>query len=310
MANLRKTFTADRLFKFFTGGTAFLGIVALAVLLLKLISDSRLSIEAFGLSFLYQSTWDPVFGKFGALPFIYGTVVSSLLSLVIGVPLSLGIAIYLAEIASSRVRAVLAPVIELLAAIPSVIIGLWGIFVFAPFMQAHIAPLLQSYLGILPLFRGPAFGLSFLTAGIVLAFMIIPIVSSISREAILAVPSLQREAALALGATRWEAITMAVLPYARVAIFGAVILGLGRAIGETMVVTMVIGNTPQVVASLLAPGYTMAAVIANEFTEATGDLYLSALVEVGLILFAIAMFVNALARMIVRRFLEVEGGVA
>ncbi|MFH1774419.1 MAG: phosphate ABC transporter permease subunit PstC [Methanobacteriota archaeon] len=308
---LRKSITADKLFKLFTGGIALLGVIGLAVLILKeLILGSRLSIEAFGLGFLYQSVWDPVFNDFGALPFIYGTLISSLLAIVIGVPLSLGIAVYLAEIASSKVRAIITPIIELLAAIPSIIIGLWGIFVFAPFMREHIAPPLQNYLGFLPFFKGPAFGLSFLTAGVVLAFMIIPIVSSVSREAILAVPNLQREAALALGATRWEAITMAVLPYARAAIFGAVILGLGRAIGETMAVTMVIGNTPQIVASLLAPGHTMAAVIANEFTEATGDLYLSALIEVGLILFAIAMLVNALARAIIWKFLRVKGGEA
>jgi len=308
---LRKSITADNLFKLFTGGIALLGVIGLAVLILKeLILGSMLSIEAFGLGFLYQSVWDPVFNDFGALPFIYGTLISSLLAIVIGVPLSLGIAVYLAEIASSKVRAIITPIIELLAAIPSIIIGLWGIFVFAPFMREHIAPPLQNYLGFLPFFKGPAFGLSFLTAGVVLAFMIIPIVSSVSREAILAVPNLQREAALALGATRWEAITIAVLPYARAAIFGAVILGLGRAIGETMAVTMVIGNTPQIVASLLAPGHTMAAVIANEFTEATGDLYLSALIEVGLILFAIAMLVNALARAIVWKFLRVKGGEA
>lgn len=308
---LRKSITADNLFKLFTGGIALLGVIGLAVLILKeLILGSMLSIEAFGLGFLYQSVWDPVFNDFGALPFIYGTLISSLLAIVIGVPLSLGIAVYLAEIASSKVRAIITPIIELLAAIPSIIIGLWGIFVFAPFMREHIAPPLQNYLGFLPFFKGPAFGLSFLTAGVVLAFMIIPIVSSVSREAILAVPNLQREAALALGATRWEAITIAVLPYARAAIFGAVILGLGRAIGETMAVTMVIGNTPQIVASLLAPGHTMAAVIANEFTEATGDLYLSALIEVGLILFAIAMLVNALARAIIWKFLRVKGGEA
>lgn len=302
-----KIFAADSIFKFFAGSIAFLGVIALAALILReLISGSKLSMEAFGWRFLYQSIWDPVFGEFGALPFIYGTLVSSLLAIIIGVPLSLGIAIYLAEIASSRVRAVVAPIIELLAAIPSVIIGLWGIFVFAPFMRDYIAPPLQNYLGFLPFFKGPAFGLSFLTAGMVLAFMIIPIVSSVSREAILAVPNLQREAAFALGATRWEAITMAVLPYARAAIFGAVILGLGRAIGETMAVTMVIGNTPQIVASLLAPGYTMAAVIANEFAEATGDLYLSAIIEVGLILFATAMLVNTLARMIIWKFLRVK----
>ncbi len=304
---MRKRFSADSMFEFAVGAVAFIGVILLAGLLLReLILGAMLSIKTFGFGFLFETTWDPVFEKFGALTFIYGTLLSSFLAMLIGVPLSLGIAIYLAEIASPRVRTVISPVIELMAAIPSVIIGLWGIFVFAPFMRDYIASPLEGYLGFLPLFEGPVFGLSFLTAGFILAFMIIPIVSSISREALLAVPTLQKEAALALGATRWEMIIMAALPYSRAAIFGAVVIGLGRAIGETMAVTMVIGNTPQLVASLLAPGYSMAAVIANEFTEATGDLYLSALIEIGLILFIIAMLVNASARLLVWRYFGVK----
>ncbi len=303
----KKTFSADSIFEFAVGAVAFIGVILLASLLLKeLILGAMLSIKTFGFDFLFETTWDPVFEKFGALTFIFGTLLSSFLAMLISVPLSLGIAVYLTEMASPGLRATISPVVELMAAIPSVIIGLWGIFVFAPFMRDYVASPLEEYLGFLPFFKGPAFGLSFLTAGFILAFMIIPIVSSISREALLAVPTLQKEAALALGATRWEMIIMAVLPYSRAAIFGAVVIGLGRAIGETMAVTMVIGNTPQIVASLLAPGYSMAAVIANEFTEATGDLYLSALIEIGLILFIIAMLVNASARLLVWRYFEVK----
>ncbi len=301
--------TGDLVFQAVLAGVAVLSVIGLAVLLLReLVYGSLPAISEFGLGFLTSTEWNPVRGEFGALPFIYGTVVSSLLALAIGVPLSLGIAVYLAEMASPRVRAVLSPVIELLAAIPSVIIGLWGIFVLAPFVREHLAEPLMSYLGFLPLFEGPAYGYSVLTASLVLAIMIIPIISSISREAILAVPRLQLEGALALGATRFEAITGVVLPYARGAIFGAVMLGLGRAIGETMAVTMVIGNSPQLFTSLLHPGYTMAAVIANEFTEATGELYLAALIEIGLVLFAISMVVNVLARAITWRYMRVQGG--
>ncbi len=304
---MRKRFSPDTMFEFAVGAVAFTGVILLAVLLLgELVLGAMPSIKTFGVGFLFETTWDPVFEKFGALAFIYGTLLSSFLAMLIGVPLSLGIAIYLAEVASSNVRTLISPVIELMAAIPSVIIGLWGIFVFAPFMRDYIATPLAKYLGFLPFFSGPAFGLSFLTAGFILAFMIIPIVSSITREALLAVPVLQKEGALALGATRWEMIVMTVLPYSRAAIFGAVIIGLGRAIGETMAVTMVIGNTPQLAASLLAPGYSMAAVIANEFTEATGDLYLSALIEIGLILFIISILVNASSRLLVWRYFEVR----
>ncbi len=300
----------DILFQAALAVLAALSVLALAaLLLLVLLRDSLPAITAFGFDFLLSTEWNPVAGEFGALPFIYGTIVSSLLALVIGVPLSLGIAVYLAEIAPAKVRAVLTPVIELLAAIPSVIIGLWGIFVLAPFVREHLAEPLMEHAGFLPIFSGPAYGYSVLTASLVLAIMIIPIISSISREAILAVPRLQKEGALALGATRFEMLMSVVLPYARGAIFGAVMLGLGRAIGETMAVTMVIGNSPKLFTSLLHPGYTMAAVIANEFTEATEDLYLAALIEIGLILFLISMLVNVLARLITRRYRRVAGGV-
>jgi phosphate transport system permease protein len=304
-------FTHDTLFQIFLGVISIISVIVLAALLLReLIKGSWPALSTFGLEFLFSTAWNPVTGEFGALPFIYGTIVSSMLALLIGVPLSLGIAVYLTEIASSRVRAILSPVVELLAAIPSVIIGLWGIFVLAPFVREHLAPPLMNYLGFLPLFKGPAYGYSVLTAGLVLAIMIIPIISSVSREAILAVPSLQKEGALALGATRFETIISVVLPYAKGAIFGAVMLGLGRAIGETMAVTMVIGNNPQIFTSLLHPGYTMAAVIANEFTEATDDVYLAALIEIGLVLFAISMVVNIIARVITWKYLKLEEGLS
>lgn len=310
LKNVKKgVLTPDTLFRIILGVLAILSVVVLAALLLReLIIGSWVAITTYGLGFLFSTEWNPVTGEFGALPFIYGTIVSSLLALLIGVPLSLGIAVYLTEIASSRVRAVLSPVVELLAAIPSVIIGLWGIFVLAPFVREHIAPPLMNYLGFLPLFKGPAYGYSALTAGLVLAIMIIPIISSVSREALLSVPRLQKEGALALGATRFETIISVVLPYARGAIFGAVMLGLGRAIGETMAVTMLIGNNPQIFTSLLHPGYTMAAVIANEFTEATDDIYLAALIEIGLVLFAISMVVNIIARAITWKYLKIQEG--
>ncbi len=277
-----------------------IGIIILAVLLFyQLLSGAQLSIFKFGLGFIFQSTWDPVFQVFGALPFIFGTIVSAALALIIAVPLSLGVAIYLAEFAPSKIRDPISFVIELIAAIPSVIIGLWGIFVLAPVMRDFIMPFLANSLGFLPFFQGPRFGLSMLTGGVILAIMIIPIISSISREVLLAVPNTQREAALALGATKWETITMAVIPYARPGIFGAIILGFGRGVGETMAITMVIGNSPMIAWSLFAPAHTMAAVIANEFTEATYDLYISALIEIGLLLFIITMIINIFARLLI-----------
>lgn len=266
--------------------------------------------NTFGIGFLTGSTWDPVNEIFGALPFIFGTLVSSLIALIIAVPFSLGIAIFLAEIAPERIRTPLSFIIELLAAVPSVIIGLWGIFILVPFIRDYLSPPLSTYLGFLPLFQGPMYGLSMLTGGVILAIMIIPITSAISREAIMSVPTQQREASLALGATRWETTRMAVLPYARSGIFGATILGFGRAIGETMAVTMVIGNTPRISASLFSPSYTMASVIANEFVEATSKLYISSLIEIGFLLLVISVIINITARILVWKMLKVEGGVA
>jgi phosphate transport system permease protein len=261
------------------------------------------ALRQFGLTFLTSSTWDPVRGIFGAAPAIYGTIVSSLLALVIATPLALGVAIFLAEFAPRWLRQPLAFLVDLLAAIPSVVYGLWGIFVLLPILREHLMPFLRDTLGLgaTPLFSGPMYGPSMLAAGIILAIMILPYISSVSREVLLAVPRSQREAALALGATRWEAIRGAVIPYAKSGIVGGIILGLGRALGETMAVTMLIGNTHQIASSLLAPGYTMASLIANEFAEASDNLHLSALMAVGFTLFVITIIVNAIARWLVWR---------
>jgi len=278
-------------------GLAVIG--ALLLIVYELVLRSGLSWHAFGWKFFAGSDWDPVSEKFGALPFIYGTLVSSLVALVIAVPLSIGVAVFTTEMCPKRFRGSLSFFVELLAAIPSVIYGLWAIFVLVPILYKYVSPLLAKTLGWTGLFTGPFFGYSMLAAGIILAIMIIPIISSITREVLAVVPQHQREAALALGATRWEMIRISVLGNARAGIMGAIILGLGRALGETMAVTMVIGNSPHIAKSLFAPGYTMASVLANEFTEATSNLYFSALVEIGLALFLVTIVVNALARLLV-----------
>ncbi|MHB8076157.1 phosphate ABC transporter permease subunit PstC [Desulfosporosinus fructosivorans] len=262
--------------------------------------DSALpSIEKFGFSFITGREWDPVKEQFGALPFIYGTLVTSLLALIIAAPIGLGVAIFLNEMATSRVRSVIAFLVEMLAAIPSVVYGLWGIFVLAPWLRETVEPGLAKWFGFLPLFQGTPLGFGMLAGGLILAIMILPTIAAISGEVMAAVPNEQREAALALGATKWEMIRIAVLPYARSGILGGVMLGLGRALGETMAVTMLIGNRPDILPSLFAPAYSMAAVIANEFTEATYELYLSSLVEIGLILFGITLILNVFARLLV-----------
>jgi phosphate transport system permease protein len=280
--------------------------MALAIVLLvflvgwELIRGSELSLKRFGFKFLTTSTWDPVAEQFGALPFIFGTVVSSLLALLLAVPLSIATAVFLTELAPLRIRQPLVSLIEMLAAIPSVILGLWGIFVMVPWLRDYPFAFLKRTLGWTPFFSGPIYGTSMLAGGIIIAIMIMPIITSISREILRSVPNLQREAAYALGATRWEVTRIAVLSYAKKGLFGAVILGLGRALGETMAVTMVIGNTPQISASLFAPGYTLASVIANEFTEATTDVYLHALVEIGLVLFGITILANLAAQVLIK----------
>ncbi len=278
-------------------GLAVLGLLVLIVY--ELVTRSALSWHAFGFRFFSGSDWDPVNEQFGALPFIYGTLVSSLLALIIAVPLSIGVAVSTTEMCPPVLRGPLSFFVELLAAIPSVIYGLWAIFVLVPILSHHVQPFLAKTLGWTGLFEGPSFGYSMLAAGVILAIMIVPIISSITREVLMVVPQHQREAALALGATRWEMIRIGVLRNARAGIMGGIILGLGRALGETMAVTMVIGNRPQIVKSLFAPGYTMASVLANEFSEATGNVYLSALIEIGLALFLVTIVVNALARLLV-----------
>jgi phosphate transport system permease protein len=278
-------------------GCSVLALVGLIVY--ELITKSSLSWHAFGWKFFFRSDWDPVNDQFGALPFVYGTIVSSILALLIAVPLAVGVAVYITEMAPRWLRGSLAFTTELLAAIPSVIYGLWAIFVLVPLLRQYLQPWLAKYLGWTGLFEGPPYGIGMLAAGIILAIMVVPIVSSITREVMTAVPQQQREAVLALGATRWEMIRTGVLRNARAGIMGGVILGLGRALGETMAVTMVIGNRPEIARSLFAPGYTMASVIANEFSEATGDLYLSALVEVGLALFLVTIIVNIVAQLLV-----------
>jgi phosphate transport system permease protein len=276
-----------------------LAVIAITTLLVfELYRNSEPSRVKFGWSFLWTKTWDPVAGQFGALPFIYGTLVTSALAMIFGIPLGVGAAIFLAELAPPAISSALTFLIELLAAVPSVIIGLLGFFVLVPILHSA-EPYIRAVLGWTPLFSGPFYGVSLLSAGVVLAVMIIPFIISISREVILSVPGDQREAALALGATRWETTWDVVVPFARKGIIGSIFLALARALGETMAVTMVIGNTPQISASLFGTGYSIAAVIANEFAEATGDLYQGALVELALVLFALTIIINGAARILV-----------
>jgi phosphate transport system permease protein len=275
-------------------------VVLITVLLVyELWINSVLPREKFGWHFLVTQVWDPVMDEYGALPFIYGTVVTSIVALLLAVPLGIGASIFLAELAPPRVSDTLQFFIDLLAAVPSVIYGVLGVFILVPLMRDVIYPILNKPFGFLPIFKGPSYGVGFLTAGLVLAIMVIPYIISVSREVLLSVPRDQREAALALGATRWESTWQVVVPFARTGIMGSIFLALARALGETMAVTMVIGNTPKISASLFAPGYSIAAVIANEFTEATGDLYLQSLVGLGLVLFLLTFILNGLARLLI-----------
>jgi phosphate transport system permease protein len=270
-----------------------------ALLIYQLWIHSSLTRAKFGWHFFYTSTWDPIFGQFGAWPFIYGTLVTTVVSLIIAVPLGVGAAIFLSELAPPKISKNLSFVIDLLAAVPSVIYGLLAVFTLVPLMRTTIEPFLKRNLGFLPFFKGPAYGVGFLTASIVLAIMIVPYIISVSREVLLAVPQDQREASLGLGATKWETTWKIVVSYAKGGIMGSVFLSMARALGETMAVTMVIGNQPKVSASLLAPGYSIASVIANEFAEAAGDLHLSALIELGLVLLALTLVLNGLARVLI-----------
>jgi phosphate transport system permease protein len=289
----------DRVYHLVVRASVCLVLLLTAGLVAALVWESWEALRTFGFRFLVTSHWDPVAGEFGALPFIYGTLVSSVLALLIAVPLSLGAAIFLAELAPAWIRPPISFLIEMLAAVPSVVYGLWGIFVLVPWLRDWVQPALARTLGFLPLFQGPSYGIGMLAAGVILSIMVVPYITAVSREVLLAVPNTQREAALGLGATRWESTRIAVLRYGRSGLIGAILLGLGRALGETMAVTMVIGNRPEIAASLFAPGYTMASVLANEFTEATSDLYVSALVEVGLLLLLVTVVVNGLARLLV-----------
>lgn len=296
---LRRLRSGDEIVRVITLAFACSILLVTVGLVYELWISSSLPRQKFGLGFLTSSSWDPVSGQFGALPFIYGTVITSAVALIIAVPVGLGAAIFLAELAPARLSSAFTFFIELLAAVPSVIYGVLAMFTLVPLMRDYVDPFLKRTLGFLPIFSGTIFGYGYLTAGVILAIMTLPFIISISREALLEVPVEQREAALALGATRWESTWQAVVPYARLGIFGSIFLALARALGETMAVTMVIGNDPSIHASLFAPGYAIAAVLANEFTEATGDIYLQSLVCLGLVLFLLTIVINALARLLI-----------
>lgn len=306
---MRATQRGDKVFQALITAFALCIPLLLVVIALSILLAAWPALATAGWSFVTGSHWDVGRGQFGAAPAIYGTIVSSIIALILATPLALGVSIFLSEIAPKWMRQPVAFVVDLLAAIPSVVYGLWGIFVLIPLLRDPVGPFLRDTLklGVTPLFSGPNYGYSMLAAGVILAIMILPFISAVTREVLLAVPQSQRDAALALGATKWEMIRDAVLPYARSGIIGGIILGLGRALGETMAVTMLIGNRPEISASLFAPGYTMASLIANEFSEATSDMHLSALMAVGAVLFVITLIVNALARWLVWRV--TKGGV-
>jgi phosphate transport system permease protein len=291
----------DRVYTWSITGFASLVPILLLLIFIAVGVAAWPALRAFGFSFVTSSDWDPVAKHFGAAPAIYGTIISSVLALLIATPLALGVAVFISEFSPPWLRQPVAFLVDLLAAVPSVIYGLWGIFILIPLLRIYVMPFLRDtlHLGVLPLFTGPAYGQSMLAAGLILAIMCLPYISAVTREVLAAVPRSQREAALALGATRWEVIRDAVIPYARSGIIGGIMLGLGRALGETMAVTMLIGNRHEISASLFAPGYTMAALIANEFSEATGDLHLSALMAVGFVLLLVTFIVNAFARWLV-----------
>ena len=296
--HVRQAQRSDTIFRWSLLAAMAVFIAIILGLFINLVSGSWLSLTTFGPAFLWTSVWNPVTSKFGALPLIYGTVVSSGIAIVIASAIGIFAAAYLADFCPRFLARPLSFMIELLAAVPSVVFGLWGLFVLAPIIREDVGPFLQSKLGFLPFFQGPIYGPGLLTAGIILAIMIVPTVTAISRDVIVTVGAQHREASIALGATRWETMRRVTIPAARTGIFGACILALGRALGETIAATMVIGNSPKISASLFAPSYTLPSVIANEFTEATTDVYLSALIELGLVLFVVSMIVNGLARVL------------
>jgi len=298
---------ADRLFLWFLRGMGISVVILLALIAAYLFLSALPSIRQFGFTFLTTSVWDPVKDVYGALPVIFGTVVSSLLGIALATPVSLGIALFLNELAPRRLASIVGFLVEMLAAIPSVVYGLWGIFVLAPWLQSTVEPLIGNNLGFIPLFEGPYYGVGMFAAGIILAIMVTPTISSICREVFRAIPRSQREATLALGGTRWEMMNMSVLKSSRAGIVSAVILGLGRALGETMAVTMVIGNRSEIVASLFAPSQTMSSVIANQYAEATSDVLRSSLAEIGLALFAVTLVINGFARFFIWRVTKPKG---
>ncbi len=299
---LRKGFfNPEKLFRGVLLFFASLVILILIAIFFEMIRSSSLSLHAFGFKFVTGQVWDPVKEIFGALPFIFGTLVTSLIAMVIAVPISLGSALFLTEWMPAWIKNIVSFLIELLAAIPSVIYGLWGIFVLIPFLRGNVYPWVSKMFGWFPLFEGPFYGVSMLAGGIILSIMILPTITAISKEVFSSVPQDLREAVFALGGTRWESIQLAVLKLSRPGIIGAIMLGLGRALGETMAVTMLIGNRAEIVASIFAPGYSLASVIANEFSEATSPLYLSSLTEIGLILLGLTFIMNLLARLLIGR---------
>jgi phosphate transport system permease protein len=308
---LRRFHLGDRTFKTLTQASAITVLVILAGVMISLVHGSLPAWQAFGLDFFTTQSWNPVTEKFGALPAIYGTILTSFIAMLIGVPVSLGIAVFLTEICPERLRRSISIAIELLAGIPSIIYGIWGLFIFAPFFQTHFQPALIDLFANVPvlnqLFAGPPYGIGLLTAGLILAIMVLPFITSITREVFETVPPVLKEAAYGIGCTRWEVVRRVVIPYTRVGIIGGVMLGLGRALGETMAVTFVIGNAHRIMPSIMAPGTTISATIANEFTEATGDLYTASLVALGLILFFITFIVLAAARLMLMRLERKEG---
>jgi phosphate transport system permease protein len=297
----RKQALGDALFLRVTQAFAAVVLVVVALALATTTHSAWPAVRRFGLAFLTRSTWDPVADQFGAWPFIWGTLYSSALALLLAVPVGVGAAIFLAELSPRWLSGPVSFLVELLAAVPSVVYGLWGVLVMVPWLREHVQTPLSDRLGKIPLFAGAPYGVSIMAAGVILAIMVLPIITAVTRDVLRAVPSEQRQAAMALGSTRWEALWRAVLPFGRAGILGGVILALGRALGETMAVTMVIGNRPEATVSLLSPGYTMASVLANEFAEATGDLHRAALQEIALVLFGITLLVNAAARWLVWR---------
>lgn len=292
---------SDRLFRVLTTVLALAIIFLAGLLVFQLVIGSWPAMREFGLSFLVSRQWDPVHGQFGALPFIYGTLASSVLALILAAPLGVGVAIYLAEMAPAWIRIPVSFMVELLAAIPSIVYGVWGLFVMAPWLRESVEPWLAEHLGFLPFFQGPGFGVGILAAGLILAIMVVPTIAAVSRDVLLSVPDSQREAMLALGATRWETTWKVVIPYGWSGIIGAIILALGRALGETMAATMVIGNSLDMSISLFAPANTMASIIANSYAEATSPLHLGALIGIALALFAVTFLLNIIARLLVRR---------